>query len=309
MRPASSAGAAQLLDHVVRNAYVRMRGYAFGGPVNRRTMLQSLLAAAGYSAMSRHVLMPRAPITPGIQLYTVRSLMSQDAPATLAAIAEIGYREVELAGLYGHTPKTMRALLDASGLAAPSTHIGLDELRKDAARVFGDAHVLGNRYVIVPWIDAPERESLSAYQRIAGELNEFGASARKEGIQLGYHNHDFELKPIDGRVPYDILVAETDDELVVMELDLYWLAKGGGASPTAWFERFPGRFAMVHVKDMSRGGEMVDVGDGILDFRSVMAQADSAGIRHAFVEHDEPADPIKTAKRSFTVLEPMLPDA
>lgn len=277
--------------------------------MNRREMLRSLVAAAGYGAVARYVGRSGARIAPGIQLYTLRSLMAKNANGTLAAIAKLGYREVELAGLYGHTPTDFRSMLDVNGLVAPSTHIGLPDLRKDAARVFADAHTLGNRYVVVPWIDAAERKTIDGYRRIADELNEFGRAAKREGLQLGYHNHDFELEPIDGRMPYDTLVSETDAELVVMELDLFWLAKGGGPDPASYFERFPGRFAMVHVKDMSAAGEMVDVGAGTLDFRAVFARANAAGIKHAFVEHDEPTDPLASARRGLAALTPILPDA
>src|SRR5690606_1110461 len=117
-----------------------------------------------------------------IQLYTVRTLMNLDAAGTLEALARIGYREVELAGLYGQTPRAMRDALDRYGLSAPATHIGLPDLRGDAARVFAEAHTLGNRYVIVPWLDASEREALSGYERLADELNDFGRAAKAAGL-------------------------------------------------------------------------------------------------------------------------------
>lgn len=273
--------------------------------MNRREILEVLLVAGGAGSLAwRLRAMP--PIAPGIQLYTVRTLMNADASGTLESLSRIGYREVELAGLHGQTPRAMRDALDRHGLSAPAAHIGLAELRRDASRVFAEAHTLGNRYVIVPWLDAGERETLSAYERIADELNEFGRAAKAAGLQLGYHNHDFELRPIDGRVPYELLLAATDPQLVAMELDLFWLAKGGG-DPATYFARHPGRFALVHVKDMSVGGEMVDVGRGTLDFRWVFARAEAAGIRHAFVEHDEPADPIVSARESYAALQDLLP--
>lgn len=248
----------------------------------------------------------RRSMMPGIQLYTMRTLMADNAAETLEALSGIGYREVELAGLYGHTPREMRRMLDGSGLAAPSTHIGLPDLRRDAKQVFSDAHILGNRYVVVPWLDPAERGTVAAYEKIAEELNALGRAAREAGLQLGYHNHDFEFERIDGSVPYDGLLANTDPELVVMELDLFWVTKGGG-DPLAYFARHPGRFHLVHVKDMNADGEMVDVGSGTLDFARVFAKAEAAGIRHAFVEHDEPPDPLTSARRSFEALRKLLP--
>jgi sugar phosphate isomerase/epimerase len=276
-------------------------------------MLELLIAAGGGAVLTcaRQTrtgagLFAGAKIAPGIQLYTVRTVMAKDAAGTLESLSRIGYREVELAGLYGQTPRAMRELLDRYSLTAPSTHVGLPDLRRDAKRVFADAHTLGNRYVVVPWIDESERETLAGYEKIAAELNEFGRAARDAGVRLGYHNHDFELRAINGVVPYDTLLANTDPALVDMELDLFWLAKGAG-DPLAYFARHPGRFALVHVKDMTDAGEMVAVGTGSLDFRRVFAQAEAAGIRHAFVEHDEPADPIASARTSFAGVQALLP--
>lgn len=274
--------------------------------MDRREMIESLLVAGGSAFLARCGMLARPAIAPGIQLYTVRTLMAKDVAGTLESLSSLGYREVELAGLHGQTAGAMRALLDQHGLTSPSTHIGLPDLRRDAQRVFADAHTLGNRYVVVPWLDPSERGTVAGYEKIAAELNEFGRAAQSAELQLGYHNHDFELQPIDGTVPYDVLLASTDPALVVMELDLFWLAKAGGDS-NAYFARYPGRFPMLHVKDMTAAGEMVDVGRGTLDFRRVFEQAEAAGIRHAFVEHDEPADPLASARASLTALREVLP--
>jgi sugar phosphate isomerase/epimerase len=265
-----------------------------------------MMLAAGTGA-----LLPRSPrnavsgIAPGLQLYTVRSLMAKDAAGTLDAIARIGYREVEFAGLHGLSAEAMRALIDHLGLSAPASHVGLDELRKDADAVFGQARALGNRYVVVPWLAQGERRTIAGYEAIARELDGLGRRALDAGLRLGYHNHDFEMAPIGGVVPFDVLLARTDPALVAMELDLFWLAKGGG-DPAAYFAQHPGRFAMVHVKDMSSDGAMVDVGSGTLDFARVFAAAERAGIRHAFVEHDSPSDPLASIRASYDALSRLL---
>jgi sugar phosphate isomerase/epimerase len=248
---------------------------------------------------------PGAAIAPGIQLYTVRTLLEKDVEGTLAELSGMGYREVELAGLHSLTPEAFRSLLDRHQLTAPSMHIGLPQLRGDPAPAFAAAKTLGTHYVVVPWLDVNERETIAAYRSRAAELNTIGRQAKDAGLQLGYHNHDFELAPIDGIVPYDVLLARTDPAFVTMELDLFWLAKGGG-DPAAYFERHPGRFSMVHVKDMASNGAMVDVGSGTLDFGKVFAAADRAGIRHAFVEHDSPEDPIASIRASHAALTRLL---
>jgi sugar phosphate isomerase/epimerase len=264
-----------------------------------------LLAAGAGALLPARLRVGPAAIAPGIQLYTVRSLMAKDVGGTLRAIAGIGYREVEFAGLHGTAPEAMRGLLDDLELVSPASHVGLDALRRDAAAVFKEAKALGNRYVVVPWLDQRERGTIAGYEAIARELDALGRRAQDAGLQLGYHTHDFELAPIDGIVPYDVLLARTDPAFVTMELDLFWLAKGGG-DPAAYFERHPGRFSMVHVKDMASNGAMVDVGSGTLDFGKVFAAAHRAGIRHAFVEHDSPEDPIASIRASHAALTRLL---
>ena len=239
----------------------------------------------------------------GIQLYTVRNLMERDPAATLGKLAEIGYQEVELAGLYGKSARAMRGLLDTSHLAAPSGHIGTAELRGDWARTLDDAATLGQRYITCAWIDQSER-TLDGYRKIAELFNRSGESARAAGLQFCYHNHDFEFRKVDGVVPYDLLLSACDPELVKMEMDIYWLVKGG-REPLEYFAAHPGRFPLVHVKDMSAAGKMVDVGTGTIDFRSIFQHSDQAGIGHYFVEHDDPADALRTARASYDYLRRM----
>ena len=236
----------------------------------------------------------------GIQLYTVRRLMERDAAGTLARIAEIGYEEVELAGLYGKSAAEMRGLLDRNQLAARSGHIGTSEMRGDWARALADAATLGQSYITCAWIDQAER-TVDGYRKIAELLNRSGEAARAAGLQLCYHNHDFEFEKIDGIVPFDLLLAACDPELVKVEMDIFWLIKGG-REPLEYFERYPRRFPLVHVKDMSAAGEMVDVGKGVIDFRDIFRRSDQAGISHYFVEHDDPADPLATARASYEYL-------
>jgi len=236
----------------------------------------------------------------GIQVYTVRSLMPRDPDGTLAALASIGYAEVELAGLYGNTPAAMRQMLDRHGLAAVSAHMSLTDMRRDWPRALDDAATLGQRYIVCSSFAESER-SVDAFHRNAHELNELAAAARQHGIQFGYHNHMYEFAPASGVIPYDILLTECDPQLVQMEVDLMWMTKGGG-DPVAYFHRYPGRFPMVHVKDMTSDGTMVDVGQGSIDFRRIFAQSELAGIKHYFVEHDEPPSPIADARTCYEYL-------
>ena len=151
----------------------------------------------------------------------------------------------------------------------------------------------------MPWIDAGERTSLDGYRRVAADLNEIGARTAEAGVRLAYHNHAFEFETFGGdRSGYDVLLAETDPSLVVMEMDLYWTVHAG-RDPAAYFERHPGRFPLFHLKDRTPDGAMADVGAGALDFGRVFALAARAGLRHAFVEHDEPEDALRSLRRSY----------
>jgi sugar phosphate isomerase/epimerase len=236
----------------------------------------------------------------GVQLYTVRRDMARDFEGTLARIAEIGYHEVEFAGHHGKTPSEVRAALARVGLAAPAAHIPIEVLRREVDSAIADASEVGYKYLVVPWLDPNERRSLDDYRRISDELNRYGEKVRAAGMQLGYHNHDFELTAIAGSVPLDVMLERTDPGLVVLELDLYWATKAG-ADPLTYFSRFPGRVQLVHVKDSAGAPEhrMVDVGQGTIDFATIFSRREQAGLRHAFVEHDDPANPLETLRVSY----------
>ena len=238
----------------------------------------------------------------GIQLYTVRDLMARDSAGTLDAIAGIGYDEVELAGFHDHTPAEVRAMLDNAGLTAPSAHISLDTMRSDAEETINAAEVVGFDYLVLAWLAPGERETLDDYRRHAELCNRFGERCRTAGIRFGYHNHEFEFEMLDGRRPMDLLLAETDADLMQVELDLYWITLAG-ADPFEYFEKHPGRFPLCHVKDMAADRSMVDVGSGVIDFASIFAESEQAGLRHYFVERDDAPDPMATAARSYAALD------
>jgi sugar phosphate isomerase/epimerase len=238
----------------------------------------------------------------GVQLYTVRDRMAKDFEGTLAQVATIGYREVEFVGYFGKDPREVRATLDRHGLAAPAAHIGLTPPDQWRAALDG-AHVVGHRYLVVAWIPPEARRTLEDYKRAAESFNRAGAEAKAAGIQFAYHNHDFEFERLDRRLPYDVLLAETDPQLVQLEMDLYWITKGG-QDPLAYFARYPGRFPMVHVKDSMGPPEhkMVDVGAGTIGWGKIFARREQGGIRHFFVEHDQPPDPFGSIRASYEYL-------
>ena len=236
----------------------------------------------------------------GLELYTVRGEMKKNFGGTLARVARTGYKEVEFAGYFGYSAKTVRASLRQNGLTSPSSHIGFPVLGKDWDKTIEDALVIGQRYLICPWIDDKYR-TLDGYKQVAGLFNKAGERAKAAGIQFGYHNHSYEFKPIQGRLPYDLLIEETDPALVVMQMDVFWM-RNGGQDPLVYFRRYPGRFPSLHIKDMDAAGKMVDVGKGVIPWRAIFARRELAGTKHIFVEHDEPKDPFASIRDSYRYL-------
>ena len=238
----------------------------------------------------------------GVQLYSVRTLMEKDVEGTLAAVAGAGFTEVEFAGYFNKTPAEIKAMLDRHGLVAPSVHAG--DISPDAwAKSLDAAHVIGHEYIVMPWIPEERRKTLDQWKAMAADFNRAATSAKAAGVQFAYHNHDFEFKTVEGKIPYDVLLAETDPNLVKMEIDLYWITKAG-QDPLAYFARIPGRVPMVHVKDGKGAPDwaMTEVGSGAIDWKRIFARSQQAGIKHYFVEHDQPADPIASITASCAYL-------
>ena len=272
-----------------------------------------VLAAGAVGAITRpSPLVPRPPtrLGPiGLQLYTVRDLLKQDFDGTLSRVAAIGYREVEFAGYFDHTPDQVRAALDRNGLTAPAAHVAYEAIESAWDATLHTASLIGHRFVVCAWIDEDRRRTVDAWRAIGDRLNQAGAAARDAGLQLAYHNHSYEFVPLEGRLPYDLLLEHTDPALVRLELDLFWITFGGG-DPLAYFSRYPGRFPLVHVKDMAPKPTpdvapervMTDVGRGSIDWKRVFAHARDAGIEHYFVEHDQPADPLASIRASYDYL-------
>jgi sugar phosphate isomerase/epimerase len=234
----------------------------------------------------------------GVQLYTVRERMRASVAQTLEQVARIGYKEVEFAGYFDRSAKDIRALLDANGLTAPSAHsASMPAIRTRFAEVLDEAATIGHRYVICASI--PRREmTADGYKRVADEMNRAGELATKVGIKVGFHNHSDDMSALGTTTGLDILLAGTDPKVTSHQLDLFWTVKGG-KDPLDYFARYPGRFYSVHVKDMGASGAMVDVGAGQLPFGKYFAQSAKVGLRHYFVEHDEPTDPMASIAAAY----------
>ncbi len=239
----------------------------------------------------------------GLQLYTVRGQMEHSVEKTLHEVAEVGYQEVEFAGYFGRPALAVRQLLDRNGLKSPSAHVGMEKLKSGWYRTLNDASEMGQKWLVIASLPEEDRNSIDALKRTAESLNRAASDAKTFKIKVGYHNHDIELQEVEGRRMLDVLLEETDPELVDFEMDLFWITKGGG-DPLDYFARYPGRFKLVHVKDAGPAPalEMTEVGKGTIDWARIFAQHEQAGIKHYFVEHDHPEDPMASIATSYRYL-------
>ncbi len=251
----------------------------------------------------------------GVQLYTVRDLMKDDFEGTIAKVAQVGYKEVEFAGYFGRTAQQVKDVLAKNGLTAPSTHVQYDELDDKFPSVLEFSKSVGMSYVICPWIPEELRKSPDIWKQASEKFNKCGEQTKKAGMQFGYHNHWFEFLPTHGKLPYDELLKDCDSNLVKMEMDLCWITAAGG-DPVKYFAKYPGRFPLVHVKDLktkpqvTSGGaqnygdtvDLTEVGSGIIDWKKLFEHSQQAGIKHYIVEHDHPKQPIESITKSYEYL-------
>lgn len=270
-------------------------------------------ASAAQPFFKRHGL----PI--GLQLYTLGPDAAKDLDGTLKAVAGIGYRSIEMAGLLGRTPAQMKAALDAAGLACASAHIqarGPGSFGDDLGKLAEGLQAIGVKTAVLPSPLIPERlEQRPAsgegigdwFRRVLGQmtvddwkanadfLNEKAAILGKAGIKVGYHNHNFEFAPLGSTTGMEILLQRTDPALVTFELDAGWVA-AAGLDPAAVFARHKGRFSLMHVKDIKAETQPnyalrmdpTEVGSGKLDWKTLLPAAHAAGVRGFYVEQEPP---------------------
>jgi sugar phosphate isomerase/epimerase len=300
-------------------AFSRRQLLATGGAAVAASMGLGSLAS---SAFADERLVPRRRI--GIQLFTVRTLAEADLPATLALLAEIGYREIEVAGLFGRTPSQFRSLLDTNRLRAIGGHqlVGPALVPFFGARTVEDAlneaETLGQPYVgtagitiptgIVPGVGEPQ--TADRYRELAELANDWGAAAAARGLRLYLHVHywEFGTDPQTGETLFQILLDETDPRLVWFEPDLFWMVFGG-IDPLDWIPDYQHRFPLFHVKDGNpnpAGGYFnpgfTDLGEGSIDFRPIFQALKNKNAHHYIVERDDQPNPARTARVGYEYL-------
>tara|TARA_R110000764_G_scaffold240105_1_gene343194 strand:- start:274922 stop:275779 length:858 start_codon:yes stop_codon:yes gene_type:complete len=235
----------------------------------------------------------------GLALYTVRDNMGEDAKATLQKVADAGYAYIEAAGynegkFYGMEPQEFKAYLESIGLTPVSTHMGMVTL-ENADQLIADTKAAGFEYFTIPvppmGMFTFNRENRTmgmkgSMEDFADILTTLGKKCEASGLKLLYHNHDFEYKNNeDGIKPIEYLLDNTDPKYVNFQMDLYWVTRAE-ADPVAYFEEYPGRFKLWHVKDMDEEGKFAPVGEGTIDFARILKEKKTSGMEKYFVEQD-----------------------
>jgi sugar phosphate isomerase/epimerase len=306
---------------------------------NRRSFIKKTSAAALSAALLQSKLFAETfgtkakEITAGVQLFTFFSVMDSDVPGTLKKIADIGYKEIESAysnkgKYYGLEAKDFKNLVASFGMTWQSQHVlgapfvpppgfkmptmpdgkpmvlpKLRNLKENMQEIVDELAAVNLPYMVCANISTDTLDDIKSSIDI---LNKTGEACKKAGITFAYHNHDMEFKEVDGKIPYDLLLSETDPLNVKMELDLAWVTKAG-KNPIDLLRKNPGRFPLWHVKDIAKDLTTLEpVGEGVVPFKAIFAHATMAGMKHYFVEHDMPANPFASITTSFNNLKKLV---
>ncbi|WP_194775090.1 sugar phosphate isomerase/epimerase family protein [Pararhodonellum marinum] len=284
----------------------------------------------------------------GLNLFTLPKSLDTDFRGTMELIAKVGYREVEFfgpydfgtekskqawkatsgflgfggSGYFGNSPKEVKMILDDLGLSAPSIHIDLDSLQQNMGEVAEAAHQVGHQYVGIAMLPNELRTDMDAYRKAIDVLNIVGESAKKHGLTFFYHNHGYGHQELEGQIPLQMILDQTDADMVKMQMDIFWFS-AAGSDPIAYLEANPGRFELMHIKDMREirtfsgdGSSMqewmgmfqylADAGQGKMDLPTIIAKAKASGTKHFQVEHDLAKDPEGSLKTNMAYLENLI---
>lgn len=282
--------------------------------MKRRQFIQTVTAASAAALIPSFALAgPKWKV--GIQLYTVRDLIFKDVAGVLKQLADLGYQELEAFSysdgkVFGKPVTEVAKIVHDLGMTMPSGHYGtgiipgsngmspLGSLTSGWEKAVEDAKVLGHENMVVAYLQQGERKTMDDYKKLCALVNQKAEVCKAAGIRMGYHNHDFEFLPIDGQVPYDLMLKELDANLVSMELDLFW-STYAGHDPQQLIQANPGRFTQWHVKDMNKDDNKrnADVGTGMIDFKTIFTKAEQSGLKHFYIEHDNyPVSSLESVK-------------
>ena len=286
---------------------------------SRRTFLRQTGTASAFFMLSpKNIFAAEKDKLIGVQLWCVREDAQKDLDGTLQHIAEIGYNNVELFGYakrmyFGHTIRETKAILDKHHLTSTSAHVAINDFlfnndEDQLKYAIEDAKTLGHDYLTQPWF-AEDKRSIDTFKMLTDRFNKAGEMCNKAGLKFAYHNHNFEFVKADGTTGYEVLLKGTQKDLVHFEMDLYWVIYAG-EKPEEWFAKYPGRFPMWHVKDMSSAAnrESTEVGKGTIDFKEIFTHKKEAGFVTFFVEQEAFSDepPAKAIETDFKYIKANL---
>ena len=293
---------------------------------SRRSFIRnSAMAAAGISLLQQNIFaaVKKGELT-GIQLYSVRTDMKADPLGTLKQLSDMGYRHVEHANyanrkFYGWSVSEFKKILNGFGMSMPSGHTVLDAKHWDASKkdftnewkyTVEDAAAMGQSFVISPWLEESKRKSMGDLKSFMEVFNRSGEFCKKFGMKFGYHNHDFEFsEKVEGKVLYDIILAETDPNLVMQQLDIGNMLNGGGKALEV-MQQYPGRFESMHVKDeikATEGHEPFEstiLGKGVVPVKSIIDLGRSSGTKHFIIEQEsyQGKTPMQCAEEDINIM-------
>ena len=321
----------------------------FSAMINRREFIKTSAAVVGTLAAYGAGAMIKPTISNvGLQVWSIAKFLEKNFEGSLKELAAIGYKELELYGPYpfstqhdkdswkagnsmlgftqsGYFDRSVTAFKEAlatHGLSTPAMHVGLDTLRNKLEETAEAAHQLGQEYAGIAYLPAENRKTPDDWKRTADEFNNIGRKAKSLGIKFYYHNHGYGLKPVNGKVPFEIIVENTDPSLVFFEMDIFWTT-AGGADPVKYLDRYPGRYKLMHVKDMTKrvqfsgdGGsptqwvelfpQIADAGKGVLDIKAIVQHARKSGVDHFIVENDAIVNPTESLNQGYKYLSALL---
>lgn len=313
--------------------------------MNRRQFIGSSVAItssvlAGKDAFAKSPLLKKV----GIQLFSLPKLLEKDFSSGIRLLSKLGYSEIEMygpfpfsaksaierwaavtpalgfsgSGYFGKSAQEVKSILATNRLSVPSIHTDLETLRQNMTQLGEAANTIGFTYVTLPAIPPENRKTLDDYKKTIDEFNKIGEQAIKAGLRFAYHNHGYGMQELDGKIPLQMIIENTDPKLVFLEMDLYWTVAGGG-DPVEYLKKYPNRYKMMHVKNMKQkvkfsgdGGDsnqwielfpyMATANEGVLDLNTIIKAAQKSGVLHFFVEQDMVKDPDIALKKSIDYL-------
>ena len=282
------------LKNMKRREFLQTTGFAASG-----IFLSSYLPSCKSASVSKEV---RDNF--GLQLYTLRDVLPDDPKGVLKQVASYGYKQIEsyehskLGIFWGMKNTEFKTLMNDLGMKIVSSHC---DINKDFERKAAEAAEIGMQYLLCPYL-GPQKK-IDDLKKFAETFNQKGEICKKNGIRFGYHNHDYGFVQLEGQYPQDVLMQNTDKNLVDFEMDIYWVVTAG-QDPIAWIDKYPGRFKLCHIKDRKKGATpsqrdvSVELGTGSIDFKKILIEADKKGMNYYFVEQEayENTTPLAAAK-------------